>query len=132
VNNSTLPGSPHSDWTTAAASPSLPHLTGEWTRYLLPLSLQREAFFLAHSAPLAVHNGMEATVARVATFFLWPTVQRDIRLMVQNCPDCVQKITKERLKAGIHVPSRQGYPQQVLFIHLVGPGRKPVYPDLQG
>ncbi len=32
----------------------------------------------------------------------------------------VQKITKERLKAGIQVPSHQGYPQQVLFIDLVG------------
>ena len=36
--------------------------------------------------------------------------------MVQTCPDCVQKITKVRLKARI-----QGYPKQVLFIDLVGP-----------
>jgi transposase InsO family protein/dUTPase len=96
-------------------------LSGERTRYLLPPSLQREAFFLAHGAPLAGHNGMNATVARMAAYFWWPTLQRDVQLMVQTCPDCVQKITKERLKAGIHVPSRQGYPQQVLFVDLVGP-----------
>ena len=29
-------------------------------------------------------------------------------------------VLKERLKAEIHVPSHQGYPQQVLFIDLVG------------
>ncbi len=78
-------------------------LNGERTRYLLPSSLQRKAFFLAHGAPLASHNGMEATVARMATNFWWPTIQRDVQLMVQTCPNCVQKITKERLKAGIHV-----------------------------
>ncbi len=50
-------------------------LTGEWTRYLLPPDLHREAFFLAHGAPLTGHNGMEATVARVMMHFWWPTVQ---------------------------------------------------------
>jgi hypothetical protein len=64
---------------------------------------------------------MKATIARVTMYFWWPTVQCNVCLMVQNCPDCVQKITKERLKAGIHVPSQQGYPQQILFIDLVGP-----------
>ena len=70
---------------------------------------------------MAGHNGMEATIARITMHFWWPTVHRYVRLMVQTCPECVQKITKEWLKAGIHVPSRQGYPQQVLFIDLVGP-----------
>jgi hypothetical protein len=78
-------------------------LTVERTCYLLPPNLQREPF---PSAPLAGHNGMEATIAHVTMYFWWPTVQQDIRLMVQTCPDCVQKITKERLKAGVHVLSR--------------------------
>ncbi len=107
-------------------------LTGERVRYLLPPELHIDAFNLAHEAAMAGHMGMEATLARVATHFWWPTIKRDVMLMVKTCPDCVQKITKERVKDGIHVPSRQGYPQQVLFIDLVGPLPKTPELDVPG
>ncbi len=94
--------------------------------YLLPLRQQREGFLLAYGAPLAGHNGMEATVACVATYFWWPTVQRDVRLMVQNCPDCVQKITKERLKRPVSMfhPAK-GTPSRSCTLTWLGPCRRP-------
>ena len=46
------------------------------------------------AATIAGHTGMEATLARITMHFWWPTVQRDVRLMVKTCPECVQKITK--------------------------------------
>ena len=52
-----------------------------------------QVFQLAHDEPLAGHNGVQKTVARVLQRFRWPSVTRDV---AESCSACAARTAAER------------------------------------
>ena len=94
---------------------------GKRHRVLIPEKLRGAVFKMTHQHRSAGHFGITATIARTTKQFWYPGLATDVRLRVGVCHDCLAKVTKEKLKAGVHVPQINGYPGQTLFIDLVGP-----------
>ena len=91
------------------------------TRILVPDSLKDAIFKMSHGHQTAGHFGVTATVARVRRNFYYPGMNQDIRTRVGTCLPCLAKITKEKLRAGVHVPAKNGFPMQSIYVDLVGP-----------
>ena len=94
---------------------------GHKIRILAPDSLKEAIFKMSHSHQTAGHFGVTATVARVRRNFYYPNMNQDIRTRVGTCLSCLAKITKEKLRAGVHVPAKNGFPMQSVYVDLVGP-----------
>ena len=94
---------------------------GHRKRILVPDSLKEAVFRMSHQHRSAGHFGVTATVMRVRRNFWYPALQTDVRTRVATCLSCLAKVTKEKLRAGVHVPQRSGYPLQTVFVDLVGP-----------
>ena len=90
-------------------------------RILVPEELKDAVFKLSHVHRSAGHFGVTATCARVRRNWWYPSLNQDVRTRVAICLECLAKITKEKLNAGVHIPQMSGYPMQSLFIDLVGP-----------
>ena len=60
-------------------------------------------------------------MARVKRNFTYPGLTTDVMARIKACHVCLAKITKEKIKAGIHVPQQNGYPLQSVYVDLVGP-----------
>ena len=94
---------------------------GKQKRILVPEELKEAVFKMSHEHRSAGHFGTTATLARIKKHFFYPGMPTDVNTRVGVCLDCLAKITKAKLKAGVHVPQQCGYPLQTLFIDLVGP-----------
>ena len=94
---------------------------GYKVRILVPSSLQEAVFNISHQHSSAGHFGVVATAARIRRNFWYPGMSTDIRTRVGTCLECLAKVTKEKLAAGVHIPQKSGFPLQTLFVDLVGP-----------
>lgn len=106
----------------------LNQITGEEAkRIVVPRSYAQTVFYWSHSHETAGHFGINATALRAKRRFYYPGMMTDMKRMVMQCKACLAKITKVNVKRGVHVPARNGYPLETVYIDLVGP--LPVTPD---
>lgn len=94
---------------------------GPRTRVLVPDSLKESVFKMSHDHRSAGHFGVTATIARMRRDWWYPDLASEVTNRVGVCHQCLAKIVKEKVKAGIHIPQKNGYPLQSLYIDLVGP-----------
>jgi len=94
---------------------------GPRTRVLVPDSLKESVFKMSHDHRSAGHFGVTATIARMRRDWWYPDLASEVTNRVGVCHYCLAKIVREKVKAGIHVPQKNGYPLQSLYIDLVGP-----------
>ena len=94
---------------------------GTRTRVLVPDNLKESVFKMSHDHRSAGHFGVTATIARMKRDWWYPDLANEVNNRVGVCHHCLAKIVREKVKAGIHVPQRNGYPMQSLYIDLVGP-----------
>ena len=91
----------------------------EWL--VLPQALFGEMFTQVHRHRTAGHFGITATVRRANRYFYAPGMSEYIKREVTACADCLGKVTKVNLKAGVHIPKRGSYVMECLNVDLVGP-----------
>ena len=94
---------------------------GAKSRILVPDKLRDPVFRMSHEHRTAGHFGVTATIARMRKHWWYPGMATDVHTRVGVCHSCLAKIVKEKSKCGIHIPQRNGYPMQTVFIDLVGP-----------
>ena len=100
----------------------LNQITGEEARRIVvPRSYIRTVFYWSHEHETAGHFGINATSLRAQRRFYYPGMMSDMKRMVMQCKACLAKITKANLKRGVHVPAKNGYPLETVYIDLVGP-----------
>ena len=100
-----------------------PGFNQEVQRILVPscAKLRDEIFRFSHMHPSAGHFGAQATSSRAALKFYWPGMATELKQRVKKCDTCLAKIQQVNLKGGQHMPRKHGFPNEVLYIDLVGP-----------
>ena len=96
-------------------------LMGARNRILVPEGLRGPVFQMSHEHQTAGHFGVTATIARMKKHWWYPGLATDVHTRVGVCHLCLAKIVKEKAKCGVHIPQRNGYPMQTIYIDLVGP-----------
>ena len=100
----------------------LNHMGGQKSyRMVMPREVRDAVFYWSHQSPLAGHFGQTATVLRAQSRFYYPGMSQDLKRRVDNCGDCLVKRGKVKLRDGPHKPQRAGYPNQRLYVDLIGP-----------
>ena len=100
----------------------LNHLGGQKSyRMVMPKEIRDAVFYWSHQSTTAGHFGQTATVLRAQSKFYYPGMSQDLKRRVANCGDCLVKKSKVKLRDGTHNPQRSGYPNQKIYIDLIGP-----------
>ena len=100
----------------------LNHMGGQKSyRMVMPMSVRDAVFYWSHQSITAGHFGQTATVLRAQSRFYYPGMSQDLKRRVANCGDCLVKRGKVKLRDGPHKPQRAGYPNQKLYVDLIGP-----------
>ena len=92
---------------------------GKRSRILVPKLLQESVFLTAHNET-AGHFGIQPTMKRMKMHFFYPNMMQDISVRIEACARCLAKTNKVLIKAGVHVPMRNGFPMQTVNIDLMG------------
>lgn len=96
------------------------HWKGELQKILVPEALRQDVFLSCHNDVVG-HWGIMPTAARISQRFFYPGILQDVRNRVNNCSKCIQKTVKINVKQGTHYPHQYGFPNQMLFVDLIGP-----------
>ena len=100
----------------------LNHMGGQKSyRMVMPNEVRDAVFYWSHQSHLAGHFGQTATVLRAQSRFYYPGMSQDLKRRVAACGDCLVKKGKVKLRDGPHNPQRAGYPNQKLYVDLIGP-----------
>lgn len=70
----------------------------EGYRLLVPSTLRNEVIYLHHNIPMAGHQGIDRTKARVKAKYAWKGLAKDVSKYVQQCEVC-NKCKKPNRKA---------------------------------
>ncbi|KAL6446826.1 hypothetical protein ACFW04_001334 [Cataglyphis niger] len=74
-----------------------------------------------HNEPTAGHLGIAKTIARIAEYFYWPGMFREIAAYVRTCPTCqAHKVAQEQPTGKLHATDIQK-PWEQVTTDLVGP-----------
>jgi hypothetical protein len=57
-----------------------------------------------HSTPFAGHSGLQPTLARLSTSFLWPEIYKDVKDLIHKCSVCQQNKNMTTKKQGLLQP----------------------------
>ena len=96
-------------------------LFGSKTQIVIPVVLQEPVFHMSLHHRSAGHFGVTTTIARMHRDWWYPGLNTRVATRVGTCHRCLAKIMREKVRAGIHVPQKNGYPMQSMYIDLVGP-----------
>ena len=100
----------------------LNHLGGQKSyRMVMPQEIRDAVFYWSHQSTTAGHFGQTATALRAKNRFYYPGMSQDLKRRVANCGDCLVKRSKVKLKDSQHNPQRAGYPNQRIYVDLIGP-----------
>ena len=92
---------------------------GKVKRILIPTTLI-EAVYLASHNETTGHFGIQGTINRIKMHFYFPNMTREVSTRIGACGKCIAKVNKEKIRVGIHVPIRNGFPMQTLYVDLMG------------
>lgn len=96
------------------------HWKGDLQKILVPEALRQDVFLSCHNDVVG-HWGIIPTASRISLRFFYPGILQDVRNRVNTCNTCLQKTNKINVKQGTHYPHQYGYPNQMLFVDLIGP-----------
>ena len=100
----------------------LNHMAGQNSyRMVMPTEVRDAVFYWSHQSHLAGHFGQTATVQRAQSRFYYPGMSQDLKRRVADCGDCLVKRGKVKVRDGPHNPQRAGYPNQKIYVDLIGP-----------
>jgi len=85
----------------------------------VPVSNRRDLVEGSHYSPVARHDGMEATAARLASFW-WPKMKQLIHEVVASCEAC-QRRKERRAPAGRMEEHEAFEPMAVVAFDVLGP-----------
>jgi hypothetical protein len=90
-----------------------------------PLSLRHVIMVACHSSPFSGHSGIMRTYARVAARFWWPSVKRDVDVLVRACLHC--RLGKSVSREAHELLQELGSdgPFDILFMDFWDPGEVP-------
>ena len=88
---------------------------------VIPECLRKTVWMVAHRGPLAGHQGAHKTRQKIATYFYWPQLSKDVARWTKSCHDCqtVNK-TRDRRAPQQQMPIIQN-PWTRIAIDIVGP-----------
>ena len=92
---------------------------GKIKRICVPRKLQEQVYLISHNN-ITGHFGVQATLKRMKEKFYYPNMCQDISVRIEACSQCIAKTNKAKIKEGIHVLMRNGFPMQNVFIDLMG------------
>ncbi len=91
-------------------------------RVVVPRGLREKVLQLAHAVPVSGHLGVGKTRQRVAPFFYWPGMLRDIRVYCQTCDVCQRNgKSKQLARVPMRLPPIIDKPFGRISIDIVGP-----------
>ena len=95
---------------------------GDKKQLVVPECYRPLVFKLAHSSPLAGHQGKMKTTNRVLSQFFWPAITAELSRWISSCEICQKTTDKGRLRPAPIVPLPCiGEPFYRCAIDLVGP-----------
>lgn len=74
-----------------------------------------------HNEPTAGHLGIAKTIARIAQFYYWPGMFREIARYVRGCPTCLAHKPAQMKQTGLLHPTSVTRPWQQVCVDLVEP-----------
>ena len=97
-------------------------ILGSVEQLVVPEKYRKIVFHLAHSAPLAGHQGKSRTLARIQKHFFWPGVSGEVNRWTASCDICQKTVDKGRVRPAPIIPLPViGEPFARCAIDLVGP-----------
>ena len=90
-------------------------------RIVVPSSRREQVLRAAHSDSTAGHFGYKRTLARIARYFMWPGMWKDVRQFVRNCGDCQRAAKNTNAKAPLQPLPVVSEPFAKVALDIVGP-----------
>ena len=87
----------------------------------IPASLRQDLLHMVHEDTLAGHLGRFKTYKRLQSLAFWPTMNRDVRVFVQDCQTCQRYKPECRKVAGMLQQTIVNRPWEMLGVDLMGP-----------
>lgn len=78
-----------------------------------------------HRSLLGGHAGHARTKNRIRKYYYWPTINKDIKDFIQNCPVCEQSKVNRHTRMPMGVRSSASTPFEHVYLDLVGPVNPP-------
>ena len=96
-------------------------LEEEVKRIVVPTDRRQKVLVAAHSDLVAGHFGYKKTLARIARYFMWPGIWKDVRAFVKTCGGCQRAAKKDSSKAPLQPLPIVSEPFGKIAFDLVGP-----------
>ena len=97
-------------------------IAGSCEQLVVPERYRKTVFNIAHSAPLAGHQGNSRTLARIQRHFYWPSMGVEVSRWTASCDICQKTVDKGRVRPAPIIPLPViGEPFSRCAIDLVGP-----------
>ena len=90
-------------------------------RIVVPVGRRQKLLAIGHGGLAAGHFGRKKTRARLARYFTWPGIHRDIQELCRTCPECQKAGTHPIVKAPLQPLPCVGTPFQKVAFDIVGP-----------
>ena len=90
-------------------------------RIVVPCSRRQQVLRVAHSDLLAGHFGYKKTLARIARYFMWPGMWKEVRAFVRTCGDCQRAAKNTEAKAPLQPLPMVSEPFTKVAFDIVGP-----------
>lgn len=87
----------------------------------IPLPMRQEAIAENHSAPVAGHGGVEATVKRLSALVWWPNLRSDVSNFIERCDICQRRKAEKAKQAGTMHSFDVLEPNALIAIDCLGP-----------
>lgn len=92
----------------------------QW-KLCIPKEARNDILRRYHDAPTAGHMAIAKTIARIAEFYCWPGMFRDIANYVRTCKNCqTHKVAQQRPAGTLHA-TYVSRPWEQVTLDLVGP-----------
>jgi transposase InsO family protein len=90
-------------------------------KLVLPTSLRDQALKINHDIPLAAHQGIDRTKARIKEKFYWYTLSRDVKNFVRSCEACNRNKKSDKYGKCPLTEFQAGAPMERVHIDFMGP-----------
>ena len=90
-------------------------------RIVVPSSRREQVLRVAHTHLTAGHFGYKRTLARIARYFMWPGMWKEVRMFVRTCGDCQRAAKNTMAKAPLQPLPLVSEPFTKVAFDLVGP-----------
>ena len=75
-----------------------------------------------HDSKLGGHLGINKTVKRIKSQFIWKGMKSDVKKYIRNCTSCqVNKVSNRHIKQPMAITSTSSQPFEKIFLDIVGP-----------